>query len=95
MGKKHNTHFSYYKCLFCDGYHIGKNRDNKTEYDKQWKHKIWKRITGKRKHWIIFNMLKMHHIEKSYGPDCREYTECSYVVSFSDAERAIEIALGN
>lgn len=35
MGKKHNTHFSYYKCLFCDGYHIGKNRDNKTEYDKK------------------------------------------------------------
>ena len=35
MGKKHNTHFSYYKCLFCDGYHIGKNRDNKTDYDKQ------------------------------------------------------------
>ena len=34
MGQKHNTHFSYYKCLFCDGYHIGKNRDNKTEYDK-------------------------------------------------------------
>lgn len=34
MGKKNNTHFSYYKCLFCDGYHIGKNRDNKTEYDK-------------------------------------------------------------
>ena len=34
MGKKHNTHFSVYKCLFCDGYHIGKNRDNKTEYDK-------------------------------------------------------------
>lgn len=37
MGKKHNTHFSYYKCLFCDGYHIGKNRDNKTKYDKQMK----------------------------------------------------------
>ena len=35
MGKKHNTHFSYYKCLFCDGYHIGKNRDNKTDYDKK------------------------------------------------------------
>ena len=34
MGKKHDTHFSAYKCLFCDGYHIGKNRDNKTEYDK-------------------------------------------------------------
>ena len=35
MGKKHNTQFSYYKCLFCDGYHIGKNRDNKTDYDKK------------------------------------------------------------
>ena len=34
MSKKHGTHFSYYKCLFCDGYHIGKNMDNKTEYDK-------------------------------------------------------------
>ncbi len=29
MSKKHNKHFSFYKCLFCDGYHIGKNRDNK------------------------------------------------------------------
>ena len=29
MGQKNNTHFSYYKCLFCDGYHVGKNRDNK------------------------------------------------------------------
>jgi len=35
MSEKHNTHFSVYKCLFCDGYHIGKNRDNKTDYDKQ------------------------------------------------------------
>lgn len=35
MGKKYNTHFSYYKCLFCDGYHIGKNRENKTDYDKK------------------------------------------------------------
>lgn len=34
MSQKHNAHFSYYKCLFCDGYHVGKNRDNKTEYDK-------------------------------------------------------------
>ena len=34
MSKKHNTHFSFYKCLFCDGYHVGKNRDNKTDYDK-------------------------------------------------------------
>ena len=29
MGKKHNTHFSVYKCAHCDFYHIGKNRDNK------------------------------------------------------------------
>lgn len=29
MSKKREAHFSYYKCLFCDGYHIGKNRDNK------------------------------------------------------------------
>jgi len=35
MGQKNNIHFSYYKCLFCDGYHIGKNRENKTDYDKK------------------------------------------------------------
>ncbi|MBR3106042.1 MAG: hypothetical protein IKH30_02515 [Clostridia bacterium] len=29
MGQKHGKHFSVYKCVFCDGYHIGKNRDNK------------------------------------------------------------------
>lgn len=29
MAKKHGKHFSSYKCLQCDGYHIGKNRDNK------------------------------------------------------------------
>lgn len=29
MSAKHGVHFSAYKCLFCDGYHIGKNRDNK------------------------------------------------------------------
>ena len=29
MSKKHNKHFSVYKCVFCDGYHLGKNRDNK------------------------------------------------------------------
>jgi len=29
MGKKHNKHFSSYKCVFCDGYHIGRNKDNK------------------------------------------------------------------
>lgn len=29
MGKKRNVHFSPYKCMRCDGYHIGRNRDNK------------------------------------------------------------------
>lgn len=29
MRMKMNKHFSVYKCLFCDGYHLGKNRDNK------------------------------------------------------------------
>ena len=29
MNKKYGKHFSYYKCLFCDGYHVGKNKDNK------------------------------------------------------------------
>ena len=33
MGQKHGKHFSVYKCVFCDGYHIGKNRDNKYESD--------------------------------------------------------------
>ena len=27
MGKKRDCHFSVYKCVFCDGYHIGKNRN--------------------------------------------------------------------
>ena len=29
MTNKTGKHFSYYKCLFCNGYHIGKNADNK------------------------------------------------------------------
>lgn len=29
MEKKTGKHFSVYKCIFCDGYHIGKNKDNK------------------------------------------------------------------
>lgn len=29
MSKKKHVHFSFYKCLFCDGYHVGRNRDNK------------------------------------------------------------------
>ena len=31
MAKKYEKHFSVYKCIFCDGYHLGKNRDNKYE----------------------------------------------------------------
>ena len=33
MSEKKGVHFSYYKCVFCDGYHIGKNRDNKIPRD--------------------------------------------------------------
>ena len=29
MGAKVGVHFSNYKCLYCDGYHIGKNSLNK------------------------------------------------------------------
>jgi len=29
MKKKHGHYFSAYKCALCDGYHIGRNRDNK------------------------------------------------------------------
>lgn len=29
MMKKQGKYFSVYKCAFCDGYHLGKNRDNK------------------------------------------------------------------
>ncbi len=29
MATKHGKYFSNYKCLFCDGYHIGKNIENK------------------------------------------------------------------
>lgn len=31
MKKKQNKHFSVYKCIYCDGYHLGKNRENKYE----------------------------------------------------------------
>lgn len=31
MGKKNGVHFSNYKCIYCDGYHIGKNKDNKLD----------------------------------------------------------------
>lgn len=29
LKKKRGVHFSVYKCVFCDGYHLGRNRDNK------------------------------------------------------------------
>lgn len=29
MSAKYGKHFSSYKCVYCDGYHIGRNRDNK------------------------------------------------------------------
>jgi hypothetical protein len=29
MEEKHSKHFSVYKCIYCDRYHIGKNRENK------------------------------------------------------------------
>lgn len=29
MSEKTGKHFSVYKCVFCNGYHIGKNKDNK------------------------------------------------------------------
>ena len=29
MRQKTGKWFSNYKCIFCDGYHLGKNRDNK------------------------------------------------------------------
>ena len=35
MSKKKGVHFSTYKCIYCDGYHIGKNRDNKTPKNKE------------------------------------------------------------
>lgn len=31
LEKKNGVHFSVYKCVFCDGYHLGKNRENKTD----------------------------------------------------------------
>jgi hypothetical protein len=30
MMKKNNVYYSTYKCIYCDGYHIGRNRENKT-----------------------------------------------------------------
>ena len=27
--KKNSVHYSVYKCVYCDGYHIGRNKENK------------------------------------------------------------------
>ena len=29
MKRKQGKHFSVYKCIYCDGYHLGKNLENK------------------------------------------------------------------
>lgn len=29
MGQKNGTYYSNYKCIFCDGFHLGRNRENK------------------------------------------------------------------
>lgn len=29
LEKKNGVHFSPYKCAYCNGYHIGRNRENK------------------------------------------------------------------
>lgn len=34
MGRKYGYHYSPYKCMRCDGYHIGRNRDNKAPVAK-------------------------------------------------------------
>ena len=31
MGEKHGVHFSVYKCAWCDGWHVGKNAQNKVK----------------------------------------------------------------
>lgn len=34
MGNKYGVHFSVYKCLYCDGWHCGKNRENKMKAEE-------------------------------------------------------------
>ena len=31
MSKKYGVHFSVYKCAYCTGYHIGRNKENRAE----------------------------------------------------------------
>ena len=35
MGKKHGVHFSVYKCAWCDGWHVGKNAQNKIKKEQE------------------------------------------------------------
>lgn len=30
MKEKNGTYYSNYKCIWCDGYHLGRNRENKS-----------------------------------------------------------------
>lgn len=34
MREKHGYWYSNYKCLHCDGYHLGRNSENKTPLDQ-------------------------------------------------------------
>ena len=35
MSEKHGVHFSVYKCAWCDGWHVGKNTQNKVVQENQ------------------------------------------------------------
>ena len=35
MSEKHGVHFSVYKCAWCDGWHVGKNAQNKVGQEHQ------------------------------------------------------------
>lgn len=56
MSTKYEVHFSVYKCLFCDDYHIGKNKDNKLKKEMNF-------IVAKNFH---FNEKEIKKIEKKY-----------------------------
>lgn len=35
MSEKHGVHFSVYKCAWCDGWHVGKNAQNKVVHENK------------------------------------------------------------
>lgn len=35
MSEKHGVHFSVYKCAWCDGWHVGKNAQNKVDQENK------------------------------------------------------------